>query len=175
MKLEIDWLKANHTMIHYFGLGFIQLKLDQFKRFHFYTSELPQIVGEEEIHNHRYDFQSTILLGKLTQEIYGKIDGDTHVIEDESCQEGVTTGILPSFCGIELLSMHNYGVGSYYFVDHNTFHRVKADNCVTILNRTDYKKQYAKVIRPVGTKKVCPFSQKVDEKRLWEIIEGIIV
>jgi len=27
--LDIDWLVKNHELIHYFGLGFIQLKLNQ--------------------------------------------------------------------------------------------------------------------------------------------------
>lgn len=34
--MNIDWLKANSTMIHYFGLGFIQVKLGDLDRVHFY-------------------------------------------------------------------------------------------------------------------------------------------
>lgn len=38
--LNLAWLKANHRTIHYFGLGFIQLKLDESRRMHFYVPSL---------------------------------------------------------------------------------------------------------------------------------------
>lgn len=173
MNIDVDWLRANHTMVHYFGLGFIQLKIDQYKRYHFYTDELPQIVGEEEIHNHRYSFQSTVMRGRLKQELFGEITGDTHIMEDESCQEGVVSEKDPSRCGIFLSSVHTYIAGCNYYINHTVFHRVKAVNCVTYLQRGDYKKKYAQVIRPVGAQKVCPFSYKVEDKKLWEIIEAM--
>jgi hypothetical protein len=55
------------------------------------------------------------------------------------------------------------------------FHRVKASNCITLIERTDYKKALAHVVRPFGEVSVCPFSKKVDEKELWEIVDMIIL
>lgn len=61
--LNIDYLKKNHTKIHGFGLGFIQIKLGEVFRLHIYTKEIALTTQDEEIHNHRYDFKSTVLKG----------------------------------------------------------------------------------------------------------------
>lgn len=172
MKLDIDWLKANHQMIHYFGLGFIQLKLDKHNRLHFYNSELPPIVDEEDIHNHRYGFNSKILSGSITQYLFNVIEGNDYYKEDESCKEGVKSQTLPVKCAVEITSIHTYTVGSEYFIHHNVFHRVSATDCITWIVRGEYNKEYAQVIRPINSAKVCPFSLKIPEDRLWELVEA---
>lgn len=175
MELTLDWLKANCEMIHYFGLGFIQLKLDKTQRLHFYTKHLPPIVPEEDVHNHRYDFNSKIMSGTLVQEIFEVIPGETHTIEEESCQVGVKVESTAKPCKLRLASMHTYHKNSEYFISHETFHRVSyIDHCITLLARSGYKKNLAQVIRPVGQEHVCPFSQKVPEERLWEIVEEMV-
>jgi hypothetical protein len=171
VELNLSWLKANCQMIHYFGLGFIQVKLDKAQRLHFYTDLLPPIVSEEDVHNHRYDFTSKILKGSLTQEIYELMDGDTHLVEDESCQAGVMAESNPKSCAIKLSSSHTYVAGSEYFIGHDTFHRVSnCGSCVTLLTRSNYKKEFAQVIRPIDEEKTCPFSKKIEEKELWKIV-----
>jgi len=175
MKLDVTWLKNNHQMIHYFGLGFIQLKIDKNTRLHFYNKKLPPIVSKEDIHNHRYDFTSEILLGTLIQEIYEVVPGDTHYLEDESCQVDVKVESKPKLCSVQMSSRHIHSPKSSYLISHTTFHRVYCDfECITLLNRTDYKKQLAQVIRPIEGAKVCPFSQKVKEEYLWNIIEEML-
>ncbi len=175
MMLSVEVLKAQCKLIHYFGLGFIQLKVSDSRRYHFYTKELPPIVPEEDIHNHRYDFRSIILAGSLCQEIYQLLPGDRYVCEDESCKAEVKAPSKPSPCTIGLLSRHIYTAGSEYFIRHQTFHKVKAyGDCITQIDRTDYKKEYAQVVRPVNEIAVCPFSQKIEESRLWEIVGRMI-
>jgi hypothetical protein len=171
--LDASWLKANHKMLHYFGLGFIQLKIDDERRMHFYTPELPPIVPEEDVHNHRYDFSSTIVKGEFHQELFNLMDGDTHIIEQESCQEGQhTAGGQP--CAIMLASRHSYPIGSRYWLSHTMLHRVQAENCVTFLERSPYAKPLADVVRPKGAFKVCPFSQKIEVEQLWAIVEKML-
>ena len=59
------------TKPHYFGLGFIQCKINQYERIHVYHPDLMPIVNiEEEVHNHRYDFESKILMGKIKNKKY---------------------------------------------------------------------------------------------------------
>ncbi len=36
----IDYLIKNHTIIQYFGLGFIQIKINENVRFHFYHKDI---------------------------------------------------------------------------------------------------------------------------------------
>lgn len=86
---DLDYLKSHCTLIHYFGLGFVQLKLRDGRRMHFYTESLPAIVGDDDVHNHRYDFTSQVLSGYLVQHIYRVVPGDTHTLEQESCKKKV--------------------------------------------------------------------------------------
>lgn len=174
-RLKIDWLKQNHQAIHYFGLGFIQVKLNNEYRLHFYCEELPPIIGEEEIHNHRYNFTSVVLKGQLIQDIFQLIPGDKYILEDESCQEGCHPTTAPTFCDFKLLCSNTYNQKSDYFIDHETFHRVNTDNCITMLSRSPYKKEFAKVARLKDAAKICPFSQKIAEPELWQIVEHMLV
>lgn len=172
--LDVNWLKTNCQMIHYFGLGFIQVKLTDRMRMHFYTKELPAIISKEEIHNHRYGFSSKILKGTLKQEAFSTCYGNDYIWEQESCQEGVICETPPIPCSIFCRETCVYKAGESYYIDHETFHRVESDYAITFITRGDYQKKFAEVIRPVGATKICPFSQKVDEIKLWEIVEKML-
>lgn len=50
--LDIDYLKSLENKPYYFGLGFIQLKINKSQRIHFWHSELIKTAGDEEIHDH---------------------------------------------------------------------------------------------------------------------------
>lgn len=178
--LNIDWLKSNHKLIHYFGLGFIQVKISDSTRFHFYTKELPAIVGDEEIHDHRYSFSSHVLRGGLHHSIYTLTESDSgdHLLEQESCQVNDLDHKFadPKKCNVKLISNNYYVAGSYYYLDHETLHQVKSDYAVTYLMKksTTYEKQFANVVRPIGAEKVCPFSQQISSDRLWQIVEQMV-
>ena len=168
-------LKKNYTLIHYFGLGFIQIKLGKECRLHIYTDSLPAITNEEDIHNHRYNFTSTILHGELRQELFSIIQGDSHLLQDESCQEGYVPNTVNSrLCSIQKTGEQVFIQGNSYSIDHNTFHRVHTRNAVTFLTRSDYKKELAQVVHRRDAQKVCPFSKKVKEEELWSIVEMIL-
>lgn len=176
MGLNVDELRKSYEMVHYFGLGFIQLKLNPVNRIHFYTKLLPAIISEEDIHNHRYEFTSKILAGELTQEIFGvDTEGYNWLMEDESCREGAEAVSQPKEVSIYPLYTGVYSAGTQYTIKPNTFHRVSAkDNTITHLTRGPLVKENAQVIRHVDSEKVCPFSKKVSEAELWEFIEVIV-
>jgi len=173
-EVDINWLQQNHQMLHYFGLGFIQLKINDQYRMHFYTKELPPIVSDEDIHNHRYDFTSRILKGEFSQELYKIVPGNDYLKEEESCQEGIKSESKSEECNIELISRETYTAGSEYFISHKTFHRVKATNCITLLSRSDYKKELAEVVRRKDSPLICPFSQKLSDSKIWDIISSLL-
>lgn len=163
--------------MYYFGLGFIQLKIDDTYRLHFYSPELPPIT--EDIHNHRYDFYSRILKGSLTNYRYSIANGSDFIMSNESCNPDIDAPANKKFCNAALASQNTYtGDKSYadksYRVAHDEFHRVEATNCITLLSRSDYKKEFAQVVVPRNKESVCPFSKQIPEKRLWEIIENMI-
>lgn len=173
--LTFDYIKDKAQKIHYFGLGFIQVKLNEYERLHFYTNELEKTIGVEEIHNHRYNFTSHILQGHLKQDIYevSHIDllhRSNHILTQESCNETNPTNSKPTEVWIKPVFQKIYEKGDSYYMDHNTFHTVDSIDAVTYLNRSGYTKILADVIRKKDSKLICPFSVKVTEHTLLEII-----
>ena len=174
-NINLEWLKKNHQMIHYFGLGFIQLKIDDTYRLHFYTKELPPIIEEEDIHNHRYNFTSKVLKGVFEQSLFKTIEGTTHFLEKENCQpQRPLTEDEPVECGIELIAKCRFPKGSEYYLTADIFHRVKADDCITLLRREPKTKDLADVVRIKDRPKICAFSKQIPEKELWEIVSNCL-
>ena len=168
---DVDWLKTECEKIYYFGLGFIQIKFKN-KRFrvNIYTTDLPPIVGDEDIHDHRYSFGSEILAGEFFQHIFQKIEGDKYILEEESCNANDPSNFL-GYCDFVKLTTSIYTEGSFYEIDHNTFHRVSAGEAITLLTRPlDYAKPKARVARLKNAPKVCPFSKVLPDEELWEIV-----
>jgi hypothetical protein len=169
--LDISYLKNNAQVIQYFGLGFIQIKLNDFERVHVYTKELPAIIDIEDIHNHRYSFTSYILSGSFVQEIFEIVEGDTYVLRNESCSEGNNLENKGETCGIRFNNKHIYKKGDQYTVDKDTFHRVFSHDAITYLVREKPSKEFAQVVTKQDSPHVCPFSKKVPENELWSIVE----
>lgn len=175
--LDIDWLKRNFQMVHYFGLGFIQLKLNDSERLHFYTDKIQKTVEEEEVHNHRYNFVSTILCGNLQQEIY-EIDETSAVkpyyLTQETCKADDKQEFLKVDCNIRKVFNGRYLVGDAYYIAHPTFHKVASTDAITHVKRSGYMKQFADVIYKKDQAIVCPFSVKMSEEDLFQIIAEIL-
>jgi hypothetical protein len=168
-------LQQKATHIHYFGLGFIQIKLGQTHRIHFYTDLLPAIVDKEDVHDHRYDFTSKILYGTFTQELFSVQEGNDYVLEEESCTEGYMPDESKRLlCTIEKISEEHFTTGSSYSISHTALHRVHSRDAITFLTRSPYKKHLARVARKQDAPKVCPFSKKVDEATLWNMVDTLL-
>lgn len=172
MNISVDYLKKKHQMIHYFGLGFIQIKIDNYLRYHFYSPELPPIT--ESPHNHRYSFISEILHGTIENTVYGLVKGSTHILRNESCsKDSVAEGIKVE-TSIKELHTKKYNKGQSYFMPYTVFHTVKADNCITKLTRSNYRQKYAQVIGISGKETVCPFSKEIKKEDLWDIVNYML-
>jgi hypothetical protein len=172
--ININWLKENAKLIHYFGLGFIQIKLNENERIHFYTNKLARTVQEEEIHNHRYNFVSRILKGIFTQTIY-EIDysGADFILTQETCkEEKISFPKVP--CNIIPVFTQDYDMRDSYYINHNTFHTVDSTNAITYIKRSGYKKDYADIIYPKDKPPICPFSVKIPENTLWALVESML-
>lgn len=172
--LDIDYLKSNCSMIHYFGLGFIQIKLGPEHRVHVYTDKFEATVGDEDVHNHRRNFVSRILGGALYQEIFEveKDENGRFFMVQESCQpksdghvpaEAVRVSVTPVY-------EKTFLQGDSYYIDHNTFHRVASIDAITHVRQSDYKKLLADVVYPFDHTLTCPFSTKIEEAVLWDVV-----
>lgn len=175
--LNINFLKANAKKIHFFGLGFIQIKIDDFHRVHVYTDKFPSTTMEEEIHNHRYQFNSAILKGTLTQKIYSvRDDRDGHyLLTKEVCNPEIEKKEHhATSCDVTLTQVHHFAAGTVYWTAANTFHQVESKNAVTFITRGGYEKSEADVVYHHSKTTTCPFSIKVSEEKLWEIVEEVL-
>ena len=132
-------------------------------------------VGIEEIHDHRYSFISHILRGTILNEIYHcEMSGNGMVLEEVSCKEGDEANVVGEVSA-SLVNSAVMKAGSHYFMRADTFHRSQPlEKSVTCLDRNDVVKERARVIRQKSEARVCPFSNKMEESKLWEIIEDCI-
>jgi hypothetical protein len=167
------------TTPNFFGLGFIQCKINQSERIHFYHPKLiPTVNIEEEIHNHRYDFESTILMGQISNKKYKFIetqDNPTHFLQNESCNEEVKAeNETPVFGTIVLESDDCVVQGQSYLMKFDEFHTFSTSKCITHLKRSDYKQELAQVVRPLGSQIICPFSIKLSQDECWDIIKDCL-
>lgn len=165
---------------HYFGLGFIQLKIDETRRYHFYHPTIMPILDEEEIHNHRYDFTSTVVKGRLFNEIF---DYESDAFSEEglfevSCKKE-DAGKEPVLID-EVIKRNvvNFSCSSsdHYDMKHFMFHRIRyIEPTITFLERGPILSQYARIIKPKNEPAVCPFSKIMSQEEIWEIIAQILV
>lgn len=173
-----EYLKSNVQKIHFFGLGFIQVKMNDKERYHFYSPELTAFVPPEEIHDHRYGFMSTVLKGSLSQDIYGfevsprETDYELRYV---SCDPEYKAPTEKCFVNPELLSRVHLNRGSQYTLSEKSFHKVLpiACNTITYLQRENKIKPFARVISS-AKEEVCPFSKDLPEEELWTWVKRII-
>jgi hypothetical protein len=144
---------------------------------HFWHQDLPGFAGEEELHDHRYDFISRVLVGQTTHEEWyfekGN-DGSMEIIE-KSCQPGAE--IPPRRVALgEVRKGGTYTMvrGSEYHFPHDRFHRIETSRCVTLLERGDIVKDVARIIKKVGDPDFCPFEQQLPEAQLWDCIDDLL-
>jgi hypothetical protein len=158
---------------YYFGLGFIKCRLSDKHSMNFYDLELGATLPPEEVHDHRYDFVSTIVAGHLNTWVYERVPGDDHEVWSVSCTEGETDELMEK-CSLRNTLYFMLGL-SAYFLDKDAFHRVAPGplGCITSVERSGVVKPRARVIRRVGAPKVCPYAQKIDTKECYERIEKL--
>ena len=174
---HVDALRASGAKPHWFGLGFIQLKLDADSRLHFWHPRLTADTSEEELHDHRYAFHSRILVGQIVHEEWslepdGQGDFEKVVV---SCKPGVEADPVPVGRGrLVRGSTYTMAAGSEYTFVETGFHRIRASRAVTYLERGPVTKDFANVLRPVGEPSVCPFSRTVPEDEIWECIGELL-
>ncbi len=64
--------------------------------------------------------------------------------------------------------------GSEYRFPQHSFHRIKTVRCVTLLERSEVQKPFARIIRRIGDQEFCPFETKLSLSFMWSIIEDLL-
>jgi hypothetical protein len=184
--LSYDWLLATGAEPQWFGLGFVQLKLNDEERLHFWPGPGQAIVSDEELHDHRYTFQSDILKGELTHSIFAfdpltysdrkyGVEG-THMMTKVSCDPSKPPPLELGVRGhIREVGFQVLPAGSSYTFMRGNFHRTFIHKpTVTYLCRDEERVEFARVIRPIGAPAVCPFSEPKSSEECWDIIKTIL-
>jgi hypothetical protein len=178
---DIDWLKNNHTLLQPFGLGFLQLKLNDTQRMHFWHPGFSR--EREEVHNHRYNFRSIVLVGDMYQELFRfepSADWPNHHYTHEEfetvCKPGHdgSDDEIRIYGTLKPVFATSLVAGVEYSIDADTLHRIEANRCVTFLQRESPIKTHAKVVREIGTQSTCPFAESVPENEMWQMIEDCL-
>lgn len=150
--IDYDYIMANNKSIRYFGLGFIQVDMTNGTRLHFYHEGIDATALEDEVHDHKYDFESIVLAGSLQNTIYQfeeNHDSGTHMSRDCCQVDGAVDGPTNKGNLIELYSAI-YSKGTKYRMQKNTLHKVSSKFAITELHRDLHSdKQAAKVYTPV--------------------------
>jgi hypothetical protein len=173
------------TEPYWFGLGFIQLKLNDYERMHFWCPEIPR-PEREEIHNHRYDFVSKVLAGSLHHSVYhldALVDSRDSLRLADTCEweifetdcqpgkEGTVETVTP--CMLSHVGDFRLSAGSLYELPHTTYHTTEnTDFAITHLIRSLPKiLDFASVIKQRGQPTSCPFKDKIPAAQCWEYID----
>jgi hypothetical protein len=177
-------LQNRAEMAHFFGLGFIQVKVSPSQRYHFYHQDLPSFVDNP--HDHRYDFVSKVLKGCLKTTVWQEgidgIEGSLSyqcAVEFSACtpegQAEVPEGRDSYVVKRAVFETH---APSTYFFPHDWHHQVDPDfnvgSCITKVTKlTEHLKDFAKVF--ILNREACPYSKKLNEAELWNYVERCIV
>lgn len=155
------------------GLGFIQLKLQGNQRLHVWHPELPRrkCFATTKVHNHRFGFISTVLVGTQINRRVDVIRND----EKGAWQLISHDGPRSKFGGRESFYIENqyYNLktypeekitaGSTYSMAPGEFHSTECDGIVvTLMQKTDETDIHANSVGPIGSE----FDQKFDRFQL---------
>jgi hypothetical protein len=163
----------------YFGLGFFQLKVTEFRRFHYYHADLKPILHEEEIHDHRYPFHSMVHRGTLNNRIwyYEPVMESDYELVHVTCKEGQDDVPVIVNSNVRKIMLCNFPVvaGSSYDLTEDVFHQVYHDgHVVTELTRPAPFKEFSRIIRDKRTPYVCPFSAPVTIDQTWDYLKDVL-
>jgi len=133
---------ATAEQISMHGLGFIQVKLPGNQRLHVWHPDLPrrQCFDHSSIHNHRFSFQSTVIVGEQVNRRYliapdpeGTHDLISH--DGPRSEKGGRMSFVTGRVAVQALSDETYGPGETYFMPELAYHETPNSGVVVTLMR----------------------------------------
>ena len=136
---ERDFTPTAET-ISLHGLGFLQVKLPGNRRLHVWHPELPRrsCYDRSAIHNHRFSFKSTVLVGtQLNQraDIIIKPDGTHDVISHDGprMRNGARRSFVAGRVDVQLREIETFGPGDSYIMPELEYHHTPNSGVVVTL------------------------------------------
>lgn len=141
------------------GAGFIKVYLNPATRLHIWSPKFPPTIGNSRIHDHKFDYTSQILIGKMRHQewVTKTSEYPTHQIFETFCsttKRGNPPQLVSSYrCRINMVRESIYCPGdSYFFGAPNYYHEIICDEfTVAVMTRKkEYHWHMPRVIVPIG-------------------------
>ncbi len=167
------------------GNGFIQVDLDETTRFHVWDLSLPRQKVSTQIHDHRFDFESHVLLGTLNHDVYTVYTVlDPHLpqhyrVHVAEVREGPDTMLTPTSSTVSVVHTDHLelAAGSFYTFPKYKFHESGADQLTaTMMSKLHVDPTHnPRVLVPLGEKPDNDFNRYgFQESELWDMVENAV-
>jgi hypothetical protein len=138
------------------GIGVVQAYLNDFTRLHVWHNGARQVAPGRMIHDHRFALESTVLLGRICNEVfYPTLRGDgtfrMYEVKHASLGERDLPTLLPGIWSATT-EIETISVGQTYWMPKRLFHRTIADDyTVTLVHKTNQEECSARIFVPAVT------------------------
>ena len=172
--LTMDYLRGLGANPHYNGLGVVKLPINSRYGYHFY-SERAEIMCEN-VHEHRFNFRSTVLKGTLRNFLYTIKAGNpasSLIMEQGGCYAGSVKEIVASGFDLEESVTFDTSAGDSYWIRHDQLHKVQAvtNTVITFLEKEPTVLEHGRLIHDTENPVPCAFSAPKPASECWDIIE----
>src|SRR5579863_4541316 len=160
--------------------GFIQLDLNEEHSLRLHVWPLIELPDRQKtnhpIHDHSFDMTSTVLTGKLTNEILVFDTADEGYREFRGVKIGLEETVLEptdNYGGIFVAKREHIPAGRSYRIPARTFHNNVAEGLTaTLMTKWDGEPYNPRILVPMGVEPDNEFRrEQLDPKILWEQIE----
>ena len=169
------------------GLGFLQVKLEGDQRLHVWHPDLPRrrCFQYSAIHDHRFSFSSTVLVGTQINDIYASfLPGDkpaTHTVYHHD-GERLSTGNRPWIPQGRLCLYHHnqktVEAGNIYRMLHGVFHTTTPGGdgrVATIMRKIFVGTEGARSLCRVGVEPHVDFERlQMTDDDMWAVIRDVL-
>lgn len=185
----IDDVMTDKITLH--GLGFVQVQLEGAQRLHVWHPDLPRRTCFEHsaIHNHRFDFESRILVGTQINVGYADFPKSSACFQQETHElylhEGARTArggrpwVPNGRVDMRQLSIEQFAAGSTYRMKAYDFHRTQpgGDGKVATIMQKGWEGQK-------GAHSSCAIGVSPDDDfdrfqwspaKLWEVVSDVLL
>lgn len=180
--------KETAEAISLHGLGFIQVKLQGAQRLHVWHPCLPRRACRQfsSIHDHRFGFESRVLVGELVNVTYAALTSDvapqtTHISylhEGERTPFGNRPWIADEALCVVEVARELVGPGASYRMLPFVYHRsepVTPNGVATIMTKTVELGRGAHSLCEKGVRPDADFNRfQCSEKELWQVVAAVL-
>lgn len=167
--LTVETLKNKAISIKEFGIGFIQIKLDNIQYINLYTDKVPLFSNSNAPHNHQEDFISRILSGAIVETMYDVFEGENG--QSAFCGCGNTDSIITEKYSYIVKSINIHSQDEIYYRAKEDFHSVIAsENTITLVTKVNPDNNHDAII--IANK--SEYNTKHTKEELWSIVEQML-